>query len=114
MLQNYDQIVAFRRTLTPESDRGCALIAAAYVDAQLETLLRSYFVDDSKCVDELLANSKPLGTFSARIDLTYALGLLPADIYRDLHLIRKIRNDFGHNPAPITFEEPAIDRKSVV
>jgi hypothetical protein len=107
----FEEVVAFRGTLTPESDRGCALIAAAYIDSQLKELLEGYFVDDKDCVMELLGKSKPLGSFSARIDICYAMGLLPAEVYRDLHLIRKIRNDFGHNPQPISFSEPAISSR---
>ena len=108
MVPKCDEVMAFRRTLTPESDRGCALIAAAFVDAQLKELFRACFIDDAKCMDDPLGTSKPLGTFSARIDLAFALGLLDSDVHRDLHLIRKIRNEFGHNPLPISFTEPAI------
>jgi DNA-binding MltR family transcriptional regulator len=100
-------VFEFRKTLTPETDRGCALMAAAYLDEQLGALLRAVFVD-SKIADELLEQSKPLGTFSSRIDAVFLLGLLSPAQRRDLHLIRKIRNDFGHKPDPITFEYPAI------
>jgi hypothetical protein len=108
--QFLDKVAAvfeFRETLTPETDRGCALMAAAYLDARLEGLLRASFVDSS-VADELLEPAKPLGSFSSRIDAAFVLGLLGASERRDLHLIRKIRNDFGHNADPITFEFPAI------
>ena len=90
------QAVDFRPTLTPETDRGCALMAAAYLDSQLEELLRAVFVDDQKVVSELLQSERALGSFSAKIDMAYSLGLLPADAYRDLHLIRKIRNECAY------------------
>lgn len=107
-LFNTEDVFAFRRALTPESDRGAALMAAAYLDSQLAELLRRSFVDDVSVVDELLEQSKPVGTFSSRIDLAYALGYLGKSTHRDLHLIRKIRNDFGHVPTPIGFEHPPI------
>jgi DNA-binding MltR family transcriptional regulator len=83
-------------------------MAAAYLDSQLTELLRRSFVDDPSIADELLGQSKPLGTFSSRIDLAYALGLIEKSVHRDLHLIRKIRNDFGHVPTPIEFDHPPI------
>jgi len=49
-----------------------------------------------------------LGTFSARIDAAYCLGLLSKDENRDLHLIRKIRNDFAHKLIDMSFESQEI------
>jgi DNA-binding MltR family transcriptional regulator len=103
-----DEVFEFRKTLTPETDRGCALMAAAYLDSQLEDLLISHFVDDPAAVEELLGQSKPLGSFSSRIDMAYALGLIGLKARRDLHLIRKIRNLFGHDHKPLSFDEPKI------
>ena len=102
------EVFEFRATLTEETDRGCALMAAAYLDDQLECLLRRTLVDDNTAIDDLLRSAGALGSFSARIELCYALGLLPGQARRDLHLIRKIRNDFGHVAKPLAFEEPGI------
>jgi DNA-binding MltR family transcriptional regulator len=106
--RRFPEIVKFRQALTPESDRGCALHAASYLDGELETLLRARLVDDAKTVQEFFRPDGPLGSFSARIDMAYLLGLIGPAARRDLHLIRKIRNDFGHNPSPINFSDPAI------
>jgi DNA-binding MltR family transcriptional regulator len=111
VIPEYPEILAFRQSLTPESDRGCAMIAVAYLDGQLEGLLRTNFVNDPKCCDDLLGPSRPLGTFAARVELAFALGLLPAETRHDLHLIRKIRNDFGHKPEPIAFSTAAISSR---
>jgi DNA-binding MltR family transcriptional regulator len=106
--ERFSEVWEFRETLSPETDRGCALMAAAYLDSQLEELLDSSFVQDDNAVKEMLGQSKPLGTFSSRIDMSYLLGQISEHVRRDLHLIRKIRNDFGHNPKPITFSSPTI------
>lgn len=103
-----DEVLEFRSSLSGETDRGCALMAAAYLADQLERLLRHTLVDDQAAVDELFRHLGPLSSFSGRIELCYALGLLPAEARRDLHLVRKIRNDFGHVAKTLTFEEPAI------
>ena len=83
-------------------------MAAAYLDDQLEGLLRQALVDDKAAIDDLLRSSGALGSFSARIELCCALGLLPRQARRELHLIRKIRNDFAHVAKPLAFEEPGI------
>ena len=101
-------MTAFRATLDEETDRGCALMAAAFLDTELSSLLKRRFVDDPRPVADLLRSSGPLGTFSSRIDLAYLLGLIGARVKRDLHLIRKIRNDFAHVHEPLSFESTNI------
>jgi len=50
----------------------------------------------------------PLASFSAKIDLAYLMRIITADIREKLHTIRRIRNEFAHNLAPLTFESPKI------
>lgn len=38
----------------------------------------------------------PLSTFSAKIDVAFALDLIDADVHRDLRTIKDIRNCFAH------------------
>ncbi len=102
------EIFRLRRTLGRESDRGCALAAAAYLDGELEKLLRGFFVDNTNVVDELFGPAGPLSSFSARTDLAYCLGLISGRARRDLHLIRKVRNNFAHRSEQVTFEDPEI------
>jgi DNA-binding MltR family transcriptional regulator len=104
----FDAALEFRSTLNAETDRGCALMAAAYLDDQLAELLKAYFVDDVVIAQKLLEPTQPLGAFSARIDVAYLLGLLSREEHKALHLIRKIRNDFGHKAQPLSFRNQAI------
>jgi hypothetical protein len=48
----------------------------------------------------------PLATFSGVIQLGYAYGLIAADDYRDLNLIRKIRNEAAHCDCEFSFGDP--------
>src|SRR5215510_6480724 len=68
--------VQFRIAVQKDSDRAAGLFTAAYLDARLEELLRTYFVSDEQIADAVLDSSQPVGTFSARIDLAFLLGLL--------------------------------------
>ena len=106
--ENFDRVMEFRQSLSKETDRGCALMAAAYLDSEIEKLLSKYFVNNENVKKEVLGQSRPLGTFSSRIDMAYLLGLIGAKAHRDLHLIRKVRNEFGHVPTPISFDDQSL------
>lgn len=49
-----------------------------------------------------------MGTFSAKIDLAYRIGLISLDEKSSFHLIRKIRNEFAHSSEEISFESDII------
>ena len=106
--KHYAEFVAFRRALSEESDRGCALFAAAYLDAALENLFRSSVLEGKKIDEELFEGSSPLATFSGRIKLAYYLGLISAEFRADLETVRKIRNDFAHDATLLSFETQSI------
>jgi DNA-binding MltR family transcriptional regulator len=103
------RVLRFRKTLSQETDRGCAMIAAAFLDSELATLLRHSLVQDERAQAEFLTGKNgPLGSFSSRIDAAYLLGKMSLAVHRELHLIRRIRNEFGHDPEPITFNHAPI------
>lgn len=102
------EMLDFRRALTEETDRGCALLAASFLEGMIEELLRERLVDNPKLQKEMLHHSGPLGTFSSQIDMACLLGLVGPAMRRELHLIRQIRNDFGHTARRISFGEPSI------
>jgi DNA-binding MltR family transcriptional regulator len=98
----------FLREFENETDRGAALVGAAVIDHRLIDTLRAFMVSN-KAAGRLLDGGKaPLGTFSARIDATYALGLINTHEEHELHLIRKIRNEFAHRKHGTTFADPKI------
>jgi hypothetical protein len=69
---------AFRKPLSAESDRGCALFAAAYLDSSLSDLLYVSLVAKKKIESDLFDGTNPLMTFSSRIKMAYYLGLSPS------------------------------------
>ncbi|MBE3654823.1 MULTISPECIES: MltR family transcriptional regulator [Vibrio] len=102
------KITSFRQVLIEESDRGCALMAVAFIDELLIDLLKAYFVENEALTKRLLSSSGSLGSFSSRIDMAYALGLMSKNVVHDLNILRKIRNDFAHVSKPLTFEEDGL------
>lgn len=91
-----------------ESDRGAALLAAAYLEGTLEQALRQCLVRDELGDALFDESSGPLGTLAAKLKMARALGVIPELVYRDLELVRSIRNDFAHHPDRLTFDTPSV------
>lgn len=93
-----------------ESDRGCAIFGAALLEDDLERLLRAYCRNDietvKKVVDPLFRGYAPFSTFSAKIQVSYALGLIDKQLHTTLDLIRRLRNDFAHERKAVSFRTP--------
>ncbi len=88
-----------------DSDRGCALLLAAFLESHLEELLRSTFIQNKSVVNPLFHYPGPLSTFSAKIRIAYCLRLIHPYEYRDLTRIIKIRNRFAHELHGISFSK---------
>jgi DNA-binding MltR family transcriptional regulator len=105
---NIKNVLAFRKLLTDETDRGCALYASAFLDKALSELISTFLVDDKKKQSELFEGNAPLSSFSARIKMAFYLGKISKIEKRDFDLIRKIRNEFAHNAEEINFDKENI------
>jgi DNA-binding MltR family transcriptional regulator len=102
------EFLAFRRSLTNESDRGCALFAAAYLDKALSDLLYLSLARDKRIEKDLFEGTAPLSSFSARIKLAFYLGKISKECRADLDTIRGIRNEFAHHAQLISFDAQSI------
>jgi hypothetical protein len=89
-----------------KNDRAAAIVAATYLDTQLEHVLWNYLADDEKEVRSLLGTERPLGSFGAKITMVYCLGLVGKMIRDDLRLVQKIRNRFAHALSVSFSDEP--------
>jgi len=101
-------ILVFRQSLDFESDRGCALFAASFIDDALAILLRSSLVSDNKIEQALFNGTAPLATFSSRISMSFYLGKLSLPCRQDLDVVRRIRNEFAHRADAISFTDKVI------
>ena len=73
------------------------MIAASQLENALGGLLRDQLPNLSNTLEQkLFGRYGPLATFSAKIDIAYAMGKLTAAGRQDLHAIRNIRNAFAH------------------
>lgn len=113
--QTYQRIARIsqevERELEKESDRGCVVLAFAWMDEQITINLRRYLLPSGKGSeksDELLGPGKPLGDASAKIDLCCRLGIIIPRTRDSLHLMRRLRNEFAHISSPLTFDAPGV------
>ena len=90
-----------------ESDRAVVLLASSYLDEILERLLSKRLVP-CKRTKALFSGYAPLATFSARIDIAFAVGIIPGHLARDLHIIRKLRNLCAHKADKLEFSSEEI------
>jgi hypothetical protein len=105
--EHWDNVL--RTEFEKESDRAAVILVASLFDNALGTYLRNTLLPTPTATDDLFdAPNAPLGSFSAKIILSYRLGLISVRFGRDLHLIRKIRNEFAHNIHGCTFETSAV------
>lgn len=92
----------FAREFMAESDRAAVVLGAAKLDYLLYDILDAFLLPGTTGTDELLDGDRPLATFSARISLCARLGLIAPDFAKALHLVRRIRNDFAHEPSGVS------------
>lgn len=88
---------AMRKEFDHASDRAVAILGAAYVeDAVLDALLAEIGVENPKIIEELLGNGAPFSTFSNKVIMASALGLIGPRTRGDLDRIRRVRNECAH------------------
>jgi DNA-binding MltR family transcriptional regulator len=97
----------FLADFNKETERGLALAAASMLDEQLGRIIEAFIIPNKGSKALLDGFNAPLGTFSARIASSYALGLLSEIEYRECELIRKVRNEFAHQ-IKVSFETEKI------
>jgi len=103
--------------LRTQTDRGAAIVAAAWLDDSMSFALNKYFKQHAESWKRLFEGSGPLATFSAKIDLSRLVGLITNGVRSDLHMIRDVRNEFAHHVAhrtaheQLSFETPHIRDK---
>lgn len=97
--------------LKGESDRAAAVLGAAFLDALLDKALRKRLLPSLD--KNAFENNGPLATFASRTTITHALGWIDADTKADLDLVRRIRNEFAHDPNhQLSFESQQIKSRT--
>jgi DNA-binding MltR family transcriptional regulator len=99
------------------SDRALGIIAASLVEIHLTKLIKQAFITETKTgqkqtVQELMFHSSgPLGAFSNKIRLAYLLGMISTEFFKNLEIMKEIRNRFAHYTEIGSFEHDAISSR---
>src|SRR5260370_33001264 len=89
-------------------DRVVAIVTAALVEDRLDTLVHARLRKRDEVGGEMFRSNGPLGTFSTKIDLAFLIGIYSDRTRKDLHAIRKIRNEFAHELLTLDFEHGRV------
>lgn len=103
------ELSEFLKEFNKESDRGGVLIAASYLDEILGEILKVFMVETKEAQEMIFGFNAPIGAFSARIKAAYSFALIEENEFKELNIIRKIRNEFGHSWKQVTFEDQKIN-----
>ena len=101
----------YHAELRGESERSAVILAAANFEDWLRETIMMKFVTLSKGLRKrIFENYGPLSTFTAKIDIAFALEIYDERTRKSLHIIRKIRNEFAHSPKAIKFDNAKLSR----
>lgn len=104
-----DEILASIKSLALKSNAGMVLLATELVNNWLEDcLLLEMRPLSSRHRAKLFDGYGPLHSFSARIDIAYALSLFPNEVFESLRIIKDIRNEFAHAGEERHFETEEV------
>lgn len=110
MTEYRDLYRATRAALELETMRGCAIVAAAHLDDVLGRLLQVRLAPLPRDQEKLYKGHGPLSGFASRIDIAFSVGLLQPSLWRSLHFLRKVRNEFAHGRSVLDFDSPRISQ----
>jgi hypothetical protein len=90
-------------------DRACAIVAAALLEARLESALKHALQDASlsngaTVHSRMFYPSGPLGSFGSKIELGFMIRLYSLPARKDIKIINDIRNKFAHKIRVSSFE----------
>lgn len=92
-------------------ERGLILSLAAFSEDSLGKMLLTFMLDNKASKELIEGFNAPLGTFSSRIKACFSLGLITEGQYKDLELLRKIRNKFSHSWENISINDKDISQQ---
>jgi hypothetical protein len=105
-----EEFQSFFESIADMDGRAAALILASLADNLLEKCIALQFVQlNPKAFERMFRNpGAPLGNFSSKIAVAYALRIINSETRSQLDRIRTIRNTFAHAMLTVTFDDPSI------
>ncbi|SAI48098.1 MltR family transcriptional regulator [Enterobacter hormaechei] len=107
----FDDLNKLNSYLGSLDERGLILSLAAFSEDSLGKMLLTFMLDNKASKELIEGFNAPLGTFSSRIKACFSLGLITEGQYKDLELLRKIRNKFSHSWENISIDDKDISQQ---
>jgi hypothetical protein len=108
-MNSQNWVIALAKEYATESDRVAVTLSGAIIETKLELVIKARLVPIATSTDDFIEGAyAPISSFSAKIDLACRLGLISAKLCRDLHIIRKIRNESAHKIPVNSFQDMKI------
>lgn len=101
------------RSFCVESDTGCVLRLASLLEERLRQIHEAHietimYPSKTKIFKDLNNPHAPLSSFAGKIQLAFAYGLITEGDYRDLDIIREIRNEAAHTLHDFSLHDPGL------
>ena len=92
-----------------QSHSAIVFHAIAILEYDLERCLKRSFRElNADMQKRLFGAYGPVGTFAAKIDMAYALGITTDEVHAELDKFRKIRNVFAHKRGPLSLDTEPV------
>jgi Mannitol repressor len=106
-----EEIQAAVKDFGSQTDRGVAIIAVSILEQMLVIVLTKRMMPlTAKRYATLFGRMGLLSSFSAKIELALALGVISENLYYQIDALRKVRNTFAHRIEALTFEHPDVQK----
>jgi hypothetical protein len=104
---------SFLLELTKKDDTGLILSVTSLLDQflGLALLIRFPIEISTSSYARIFDPNAPLGSFSAKIHLAQALGLVIPKMGGDLTILRKLRNEYAHSILPPPLSDPRLSKR---
>ena len=106
---DFDKALAFFRSCREESDRATPVLIFSYIENAIKQLFSAELSPDTPGgVASLFGQSGPLATTNARIRMLAALGWIFHETAKNLDVLRRVRNQFAHDPPQSGFLDERV------
>ena len=109
-LPSLDDIQRIYAEVQLADDYAAAMISSSLMDTMLRYLIAAHLIPMGSDREEKIFGDPfgVLNSFSAKIEMSYAMGLIGPATRGALEIVRKIRNFFAHYASQVKFDSPEV------
>ena len=98
--------VQIANSLKDESDRAKIILAASWADYYLQVKFEKEYSKGNKKARKIIFSANgPFASFSSKLNIAFCAGWIDSDVYHDIQIIRRLRNECAHTINKISLSE---------